>query len=110
MIKFVLSSVSTLSLLASALLLWQSDFFPEQLPRTVSTWVLAFFSLFHEPFTAMCLYGLTVLVVMGSWFITEILLSFIYSIAAAGLAFLCLLGFLSVHYAPLQHYLQALAK
>jgi hypothetical protein len=109
MIKFVLSSVSTLSLLASALLLWQSDFFPEQLPRSVATWVLAFFSLFHEPFTALTIYGLTLMVVMGSWFITELLLSFIYSIAAAALSFLCLVGYLSVHYQPLQHWLQGLA-
>lgn len=110
MIKFALSGVSTLSLLASALLLWQSDFFPEQLPRSLAGWVLAFFSLFHEPFTAMTLYGLTVLVIAASWCVTELLLSLIFSIVSAALAFLCLLGFLSVHYEPLQHYMQTLAK
>ena len=110
MIRFVISSVSTLSLLACALLLWQSDFFPEKLPTNLGAWVLAFFGLFHEPFTAMTLYGLTLVIVVASWCITEILLSLIYSIAAGILAFLCLLGFLSVHYPPIQNYLHSLSR
>lgn len=110
MLKFLLSSVSTVSVLASGLLLWRSDFFPEKLPGGLGTWVAGFFGLFHDPFTGMVLYGLTLLVVMGSWFISEILLSFVYSVAAAALSFLCLLGFLSVHYPPLYQYIQALAK
>jgi hypothetical protein len=109
MIRFVVSSVSSLSLLACALLLWQSDFFPEQLPGSWGKWALAFFGLFHDPFVAMTLYGLTLLVVLGSWFITEIVLSLAYSIVAGGLSFLCLLGFLSVHYPPLLQYFQAMA-
>ena len=110
MLKFLISCVSTVSVLASGLLLWRSDFFPEKLPAGLGTWVAAFFGLFHDPFTAMFLYGLTLIVVMGSWFITEIVLSLLYSIVAAGLSFLCLLGFLSVHYPPLYQYIQALAK
>ena len=110
MLRFLISCVSTISLLASGLLLWQSDFFPEKLPRGMGTWIAAFFSLFHDPFTAMFLYGLTLVVVMGSWFITEIVLSLFYSLVAAGLSFLCLLGFLSVHYPPIYQYIQALTK
>ena len=110
MLRFLISCISTLSLLASGLLLWQSDFFPEKLPHGLGTWIAAFFSLFHEPFMAMFLYGLTLLVVVGSWFITEIVLSLLYSTVAAGLSFLCLLGFLSVHYPPIYQYIQALAK
>lgn len=110
MLKFVLSGVSTASALASGLLLWRSDFFPEKLPAGLGTWIADFFGLFHDPFAGMVLYGLTLVVVMGSWFISEILLSFVYSIAAAALSFLCLLGFLSVHYPPLYQYIQALAK
>jgi hypothetical protein len=110
MLRFLISCISSLSLLASGFLLWRSDFFPEKLPSGVGTWIAAFFSVFHEPFTAMFLYGLTLLVVLGSWFITEIVLSLVYSIVAAGLSFLCLLGFLSVHYPPIYQYFQALAK
>lgn len=110
MLRFLLSCLSTLSLLASGFLLWRSDFFPEKLPHSIGTWIAAFFSLFHEPFAAMFIYGLTLVVVLGSWFITEIVLSLLYAIVAAGLSFLCLLGFLSVHYPPLYQYLQALAK
>jgi hypothetical protein len=110
MLRFLISSVSTLSLLISGFLLWRSDFFPEKLPGGLGNWIAAVFSLFHDPFMAMFLYGLTLVVVLGSWFITEIVLSLIYSIVAAGLSFLCLLGFLSVHYPPLYQYLQGLAK
>jgi hypothetical protein len=110
MLRFLISCISTVSLLASGLLLWQSDFFPEKLPHGLGTWIAVFFSLFHEPFMAMTLYGLTLLVVLGSWFITEIVLSLVYSVAAAVLSFLCLLGFLSVHYPPIYQYIQALAK
>jgi hypothetical protein len=93
MLKFLLSCISTVSALASGLLLWRSDFFPEKLPGGLGTWIASFFGLFHEPFAALCLYGLTLIVVMGSWFITEIVLSLLYSIVAAALSFLCLLGF-----------------
>jgi hypothetical protein len=110
MLKFLISCVSTISLVASGLLLWRSDFFPEKLPAGLGTWIAAVFGLFHEPFAAMILYALTLVVVMGSWFITEIILSLLYSIVAAGLSFLCLLGFISVHYPPLYQYIQALAK
>ena len=110
MLKFLLSCVSTVSVLASGLLLWRSDFFPEKLPGGLGAWLASFFGLFHDPFASMCLYGLTLAVVMGSWFITEIVLSLVYSILAAALSFLCLLGFLTVHYPPLYQYIQALAK
>lgn len=110
MLKFLISCISTLSLLASGLLLWRSDFFPEKLPSGLGTWIAAFFGLFHDPFAAMFLYGLTLVVAVGSWFITEIVLSLVWSIVAAGLSFVCLLGLLSVHYPPLYQYIQALAK
>jgi hypothetical protein len=110
MLRFLISCLSTLSLLASGILLWQSDFFPEKLPHGIGTLLAAFFSLFHEPFAAMTLYALTLFIVLGSWFITEIVLSLAYSIVAAGLSFLCLMGFLSVHYPPIYQYIQALAK
>ena len=110
MLRFLISCISTISLLASGLLLWQSDFFPEKLPQGIGTWIAAFFSLFREPLMAMFLYGLTLLVVLGSWFITEIVLSLLYSIAAAALSIIVLLGFLSVHYPPIYQYIQALAK
>jgi hypothetical protein len=110
MIRFFVSCISTLSLLASGLLLWQSDFFPEQLPHSAGKWAAAFFELFHNPFVAMTFYGLTLVIVLGSWFITEILLSLAYSVLAGALAFLCLLGFLSVHYPPIQTYFQALSR
>ena len=110
MLRFFISCISTLSLLASGFLLWRSDFFPEKLPHGLGTWIAAFFSLFHDPFMAMSLYGLTLLVVLGSWFITEIVLSLLYSAIAAGLSFMCLLGFLSIHYPPVYQYIQALAK
>jgi hypothetical protein len=109
-LKFLLSCVSTVSILASGLLLWRTDFFPEKLPAGLGAWLAAFFGLYHDPMAALFLYGLTLVVVAGSWFITEILLSLIYSIVAAVLAFLCLLGFLTVHYPPLYQYIQALAK
>lgn len=110
MVKFLLSCISTVSVLASGLLLWRSDFFPEKLPTGLGTWIAAFFGLFHEPFAALFLYGLTLAVVLGSWFITEIVLSLLYAALAAALSFLCLLGFLTVHYPPLYQYIQALAK
>ncbi len=110
MFRLIISSISTLSMLASALLLWQSDFFPEKLPNSLAMWALAFFSLFQDPFVAMTLYGFTVVIVMGSWFITDLLLGFAYSVVAGGLAFICLLGFLSVHYPPIQHYFQTFAR
>jgi hypothetical protein len=109
MLRLLINSLTTLSLLASGLLLWQSDFFPEKMPHGVGGWIAALFGLFHEPYTAMFLYGLTLLVVIGSWFITEILLSLVYSLVAAGLSWICLLGFLSVHYPPIYRYIQALA-
>lgn len=110
MLKFLLSCISTVSVLASGLLLWRTDFFPEKLPAGLGAWLAAFFGLFHDPFAAMFLYGLTLVVVVGSWFITEIVLSLAYSLVAAALSFLCLLGFLTVHYPPLYQYIQALAK
>lgn len=110
MLRFLISCISTLSLLASGLLLWQSDFFPEKLPDGLGAWLASFFGLFHDPMMAMFLYGMTLVVVAGSWFITEIVLSLLYSLVAAGLSLLCLLGFLSVHYPPLFLYIQALAK
>ncbi len=110
MLRLFLNSLSSLALLASGLLLWQSDFFPEKLPHAIGAWLAGLFGLFHEPYTAMILYGLTLLIVIGSWFITEILLSLLYSIVAAGMAWICLLGFLSVHYPPIYHYIQTLAK
>ncbi|MEO7425526.1 MAG: hypothetical protein ABI036_10090 [Fibrobacteria bacterium] len=110
MLRFLISCVSTLSLLASGFLLWQSDFFPEKLPHGLGTWMATYFSLFHDPMMAMFLYGMTLVVVLGSWFITEIVLSLLYSLAAAALSFLVLMGFLSVHYPPLYQYLQALTK
>lgn len=110
MFRLILSSISTLSMLASGLLLWQSDFFPEKLPDSLAYWALAFFSLFQDPFVAMTLYIFTGFVVMGSWFITDLLLGFLYSILAGGLAFLCLVGFVSVHYPPIQQYFQALVR
>jgi hypothetical protein len=110
MFRLILSSISTLSMLASGLLLWQSDFFPEKLPDSLAYWALAFFSLFQDPFVAMTLFIFTGFVVMGSWFITDLLLGFLYSILAGGLAFLCLVGFVSVHYPPIQHYFQALVR
>jgi len=109
-LKFLLSCVSTVSVLASGLMLWRTDFFPEKLPAGLGAWLAAFFGLFHDPFASLFLYGLTLAVVMGSWFITEIVLSLAYSILAAALSFLCLLGFLSVHYPPLYQYIQAIAK
>ena len=110
MLRFLISCISSLSLLASGVLLWSSDFFPEKLPGGFGTWIAAFFSMFHEPFMAMFLYGLTLLVVLGSWFITEIVLSLVYSLVAAALSFLCLMGFLSVHYPPIYQYFQAMSK
>jgi ABC-type polysaccharide/polyol phosphate export permease len=110
MFRLLFSGFSTLSMLASALLLWQSDFFPEKLPNSLALWALAFFSLFQDPFVAMTLYGFTACVVLGSWFITELLLGFLYAILAALLAFGCLIGFLSVHYPPIQQYFQAMAQ
>lgn len=110
MLRFLISCVSTLSLLASGLFLWRSDFFPENLPVGLGGWLAAFFGFFHEPMMAMFLFGLTLVVVVGSWFITEIVLSLAYSIVAAGLSFLCLLGFLSVHYPGIHRYIQALIE
>lgn len=110
MFRLLLSGISTLSMLASALLLWQSDFFPEKLPDSLALWALAFFSLFQDPFVAMTLYAFTACVVLGSWFITELLLGFLYAAFAALLAFACLIGFLSVHYPPIQQYFQTLAQ
>ncbi len=110
MLRFLLSAISTISMVASGFLLWRSDFFPGKLPHGIGAWIAAFFSLFHDPFAAMFIYGFTLLIVMGSWFITEIVLSLAYSCVAAALSFLCLLGFLSVHYPPIYQYLQALAK
>ncbi|HLP43412.1 MAG TPA: hypothetical protein VK465_18055 [Fibrobacteria bacterium] len=110
MFRLILSSVSTLSLLASGLLLWQSDFFPEKLPNSLALWALAFFSLFQDPFMALTLLAFTCIVVMGSWFITDLLLGFLYSVLAGGLAALCLVGFLSVHFPPIQGYFQALIR
>lgn len=110
MLRFLLSSLSSLSLLASGFMLWRSDFFPEKLPHGIGTLLAAFFSLFHEPFAAMTLYGLTLIVVLGSWFITEIVLSLAYALIATGLAFLCFIGFLSVHSPAIYQYIQALAK
>lgn len=110
MLKFLLSCVSTLSLLTGGLLLWRTDFFPEKLPTGLGTWVAAFFGLFHDPFTALCLYGFTLIVAVGAWFITELVLGLVWTAVAATLSFLCLLGLLSVHYPPLYQYVQALAK
>jgi len=110
MLRFLISCVSTLSLVASCLFLWRSDFFPENLPAGPGGWLAAFFGFFHEPMLAMFLLGLTLVVVVGSWFITEIVLSLIYSIVAAGLSFLCLLGFLSVHYPGIHGYIRTLIE
>jgi len=90
-------------------MLWMSDFFPEKLPGGLAGWVEAFLKLFHEPFTAMAIYGLTLVIILASWLITEILFSLIFAILATGLSFMCLLGFLSVHFASLKDWLQALA-
>lgn len=110
MLRFLISCISTISVLASGLLLWQSDFFPEKLPPSLGSWMASFFSLFRDPYVAMILYALTLLVVLGSYFITEIVLSLAYSIVAAGLAVLVLIGFLSVHFPPIYLWMQTLSK
>jgi hypothetical protein len=109
-VKFLLSCISTLSAVAGGILLWRTDFFPEKLPHGLGAWIAAFFGLFHDPFAALFLYGLTLVVLLGSWFITEIVLSLVYSVVAAALSFLCLLGFISAYYPPLYQYIQALAR
>jgi hypothetical protein len=53
---------------------------------------------------------MTLIVAVGAWFITEIVLSLLWSVVAATLSFLCLLGLLSVHYPPIYQYIQGLAK
>ncbi len=110
MLRFLISCLSTLALLASGLLLWQSDFFPEKLPHNIGAWMTGFFGLFHEPFAAMSLFGLTALMVIGSWFINEFILSLVFSIVAAMLTWACLIGFLALHYPPIQHFIQSLGK
>ena len=110
MIRFFLSCMSTLSLLVSGFFLWRTHTIPDKLPHSIATWIAAFFGLFQDPFTGMVLFSLTLLVVLGSWFITEILLSLVYSIIASVLAFLCLLGLLSVHFPPLYQHIQAWIK
>lgn len=110
MIRFFLSCISTLSLLVSGFLLWRTHLIPDKLPHGLGTLIAAFFGLFQDPFTGMVLYSLTLIVVLGSWFITEILLSLVYSILATILAFLCLLGLLSVQFPPLYQHIQAWVK
>ena len=110
MLRFFISCLSTLALLAGGLLLWQSDFFPEKLPHGIGAWITGIFGLFHDPFAATFLYGLTSLIVLGSWFVTEFVVGLVYAVIAAMLVWTCLLGFLALHYPPVQHFIQALGK
>ncbi len=110
MIRFLASSVSSLSLLASGILIWQSGHFPERLPKDFSALVSAFFSLFQDPFAAGVIFVLVSVLVMAGWCITELLLGALYAIAAGALAFACLLGFLSTNYPNIQFYVQEFVK
>ena len=108
MFRLMISSVSTLSMLASALLLWQSDFFPEKLPNPWP-WGPGLFQPVPGPFRGHDPVRLhrgggdgklvhhrtpARLPVLHWW---------------PGPGLLCLVGFLSVHYPPIQQYFQALA-
>ncbi len=102
MFRFLASALSSLSLLASGVLIWASDIFPQKLPGTAAGWVSTWFDLFQNPIFAFFIFVLALTVVMGSWFITEIVLGLAYSLVAATLAFVCFLGFLSLHYPALE--------
>ena len=110
MIKLILSILSTLSLLASGFLIWQSNVVRDNLPKTWEGLVSAYFGAFHDPVVSLVIYALTSIVVLGSWFITELILGWIFSLFAGLLALMCFLGFLSIHYPPIQNFLQALSK
>jgi hypothetical protein len=110
LIKFLLRSISVLSMLGGGFLLWQSDIFPEQLPTGLGKWMSVFSGLFHDPIAAPVLFILILFIVIGSWITNELAVGAFYSMTATILAVLCLLGFLSAYYPPAHHYFQTLAK
>ncbi len=110
MIKLILSILSSLSLAASGFLIWQSNVVRDNLPKHWEGMVSAYFGAFHDPVVSLVIYGLTIIIVLGSWFITELILGWIYAILAGLLALFCFLGFLSVHYPPIQNFFQTAIK
>lgn len=105
MIRWLLTGISTVSLAVNGLLLWQADGFPRDLPPNGIRWMEAYLSLFADPFMASVLFGITALLTLASFCITEILLGLVFITVSACLSFICLLGQVSVHYPPLGHVL-----
>ncbi len=110
MFRFLASALSSLSLIASGVFIWFSGIIPQRLPDSAAGWISTWFNLFHDPIFGFFIFLLVTAVVLGSWFITEIVLGLAYSILAGCLAFVCFLGFLSLHYPGLEETLVRLVK
>lgn len=108
MIKVLCGAVSMLSLLVAGLLMWQTPGFAEALPVGKAEWILAWIELFRNPVAAVPLFLLCISVAVLAASVTELLLGLIFSLFAASLSVLCLLGVLANHYPPVVEYLEKL--
>lgn len=100
MIKLGCGALSLLSLLISAVLLWQAPGFPEGLPGDLAGWATAWFTLFKNPLAALALLCACVAFAMAAASVTELLLGLVFTIATAAFSLLCLAGLLGATYPP----------
>lgn len=98
MLRLAAGSLSALSMGLSLFLLWRNEALHAAWPQGLSGWFAAYLHLFREPRTAFFVLFLVFAVVMGSWFITELLLGWLYSLLAAALSGLCLIGILAARF------------
>ncbi len=108
MIKVLCGGVSLLSLLGAGLLMWQTPGFAEALPSGRAEWLLAWIELFRNPVAAVPLFLLCISVAVLAASVTELLLGLIFSLFAAALSVLCMIGVVANHYPPVIEYLEKL--
>ena len=110
MIKLACGILAVVCLVAAAIVLWLSPAFPENLPKRLADWAVAWFKLFRNPAAAAMLLSVSLLLFAGAMCIADILLGILCSGVAALFAVLCLLGALGSQFAPVAKSLEQLFR
>lgn len=98
MIKLAAGLFTALCLLAAFIFLAFSPTFPEHLPSDAAGWAAALIALFHRPVAAGIVLSLSALLAATAASVSELLLGLVFSLLAALLALVCLLGVLGARY------------
>jgi hypothetical protein len=98
MFKLGCGAFSLICLLVAAFVLWQSPSVPGNLPSTLADWTVMWFRLFRNPVAAVTLFALCTAFAVAAAGVTELILGIAFSLVAAVLSMLCVLGVLGAQY------------